>query len=535
MLDELSVTNLAILAEAHLEPGPGLVVVTGETGTGKTLLLGALRLLLGETSSKDQVGPAGDETTVEARFMFNDRERIAARRLSISGRSRAYLDGSMVPAAALSEHIAGSVEIVGQHDHLALAGASGLRRLVDGALDADGKGALAAYAEAWEVLVECRQQLELLGGDLRALERELDMVRFQADEIAEAGFAAGDDVVLAADAERLRNREALVEGLAAAAEALGEDGAGAALDQAAAHLRRVARHDPSLQPLAEQAVELAVLAGELATAAESAAEPSMGDGDALDAVEQRLAALGDLKRKYGASLDDVLEFGDTAARRAAELTSMLDRAEGADAALAAAEGEVAARGAALLAARGRAARKLAKRAIGHLTSLGFDDPVVHFDLVSALPGPGGADRVTLAFASDRALTPGPVAKTASGGELSRLVLALRLAAGVADADVIAFDEIDAGVGGSTALAMGKKLADLAVGRQVFCVTHLPQVAAFADSHYVVDRTGTTAAVRRVDGDDRVQEISRMLAGLAGSEKGRDHAAELLAAARGGPA
>lgn len=533
MLDELSVTNLAILADAHLEPGPGLVVVTGETGTGKTLLLGALRLLLGETSSRDQVGPAGEETRVEARFMLNGRERVAARRLSVNGRSRAYLDGSMVPAAALSEHIAGNVEIVGQHDHLALAGAAGLRRLVDGALDADGKGALAAYAEAWEVLVECRQQLELLGGGLRALERELDMVRFQADEIAEAGFAAGDDVALAADAERLRNRETLVEGLAAAAEALREDGAGAALDQAAAHLRRVAKHDPALQPLADQAAELSALAGELAGAAENAAEPSMGEGDALDAVELRLAVLGDLKRKYGASLDEVLEFGETATRRAGELTNLLDRAEGAEAALAEAEKEVAVRGAALLAARVSAGEKLAKRATAHLISLGFDDPVVHFDVVSAAPGPGGADRITLAFASNRALTPGPVAKTASGGELSRLVLALRLAAGVADADVIAFDEIDAGVGGSTALALGKKLADLAGGRQVLCVTHLPQVAAFADTHYVVDRHGTAAAVRLVDGDDRVQEISRMLAGLTGSEKGRDHAAELLAAAQGG--
>jgi DNA repair protein RecN (Recombination protein N) len=357
------------------------------------------------------------------------------------------------------------------------------------------------------------------------------MVRFQADEIAEAGFGAGDDVTLAADAERLRNRETLVEGLAAAAEALREDGAGAALDQAAAHLRRVSKHDPALQPLADQAAELAVLAGELASAAENAAEPSMDDGDNLNAVELRLAALGDLKRKYGASLDEVLEFGDAATRRAAELTSVIDRAEGAHAALAEAETNVATRSAALLAARVRATKKLAKRARSHLTSLGFDDPVVHFDVVSAAPGPGGADRITLAFASDRALTPGPVARTASGGELSRLVLALRLASGVADADVIAFDEIDAGVGGSTALALGKKLADLAGGRQVLCVTHLPQVAAFADTHYVVDRHGTAAAVRLVDGDERLREISRMLAGLAGSEKGRDHAAELLAAAR----
>jgi DNA repair protein RecN (Recombination protein N) len=437
----------------------------------------------------------------------------------------------MVPAAALTEAIAATVEIVGQHDHLAVATAAGVRRLVDAVLDADGKADLAAYAEAWERLMEWRERVDLLGGDRRALERELDVVRFQAEEISEAGFAPGDDALLVAEAERLRKRETLVAGLAAAARALGEDGAGAQLDLAAGELQRVARNDPSLQPLADQASELAVLAGELARDAEAAADPEAHDPARLESVEQRLARMGELRRKYGATLDDVLQFGEAAAQRGAELSSLLDEAEGAASALAAAEEEVAQRGEQLRRSRTDAAARLADGATSHLGELGFEDPVVAFEVSPAASSSAGADRIMLGFASDRALPAGPVGKTASGGELSRLVLALRLAAGVADAAVVAFDEVDAGVGGATALALGRKLADLARSRQVLCVTHLPQVAAFADTHYVADRSGAAATVREVRGDDRVKEISRMLAGLPGSRKGRDHAAELLAAAR----
>ena len=193
MLDELSVSNLGIIADATLEPGAGLVVVTGETGAGKTLLLGALQLLIGEPARRDQVGPEGDELRVEGRFQWVDGEHVAARRVSREGRSRAYVDGAMVPAKALSTKTDGLVEIVAQHDHLALASAAGVRAMIDGALDAAGQKTLADYRIAWERLVGLRHESELLGGDRRALERELDMVRFQAEEIADAGFAAGDD------------------------------------------------------------------------------------------------------------------------------------------------------------------------------------------------------------------------------------------------------------------------------------------------------------------------------------------------------
>jgi DNA repair protein RecN (Recombination protein N) len=243
-----------------------------------------------------------------------------------------------------------------------------------------------------------------------------------------------------------------------------------------------------------------------------------------------MAVIGDLRRKYGDTLSHVIGFGREVAARAETLESLLDRADSLTGEIEEARKRLAGNGEALTAARRRAAKSLAETAAGHLSELGFTEPLVRVLLEPASPGPGGCDRVSLRFASDAALEPGPVGRIASGGELSRLVLAINLAAGVADVPIVAFDEIDAGIGGSTALAMGRKLAALAGGRQVLVVTHLPQVAAFADSHFVVERTDTRARVRRVEGRERLAELTRMLGGLPDSERGQSHAAELLALA-----
>ncbi len=530
MLEELIVTNLGIIEEAHLEPGPGLVVVTGETGTGKTMLLGALRLLLGATARRDLVGPSGDEATVQARFTLGEDEVSVARRISKEGRSKAYLDGLMAPLRALEERTVGAVELVAQHDHLRLTNTAEVRRLIDANLDEDGAQVLDRYHAAWERLVDVRRRQEALGGDRRALERDLEVARHQAEEITAAGFVAGEDGELAGSADRLRNAQSIIEGLDEAATNLGEDGVEHTMDRVVLALTRVGDLDPASSGLLDQAVDLATLLAELrsditAAAADIAAEPQQ-----LEAVEARLALLGDLRRKYGETLDDVLSFAQTAEQRAAQLTKLLDEADGLDAALVTAEAAVAEAGVTLGAARRATAGRLAEVAVGHLAELGFSDPVVLFDVADTAPGPEGAQRIELRFASDAQLEAGPVGRIASGGELSRLVLALRLAAGAEEAAVAAFDEIDAGIGGSIALALGRKLARLAEHRQVLCVTHLPQVAAFAATHYVVDRIDGAAVVRKAEGEDRIEELARMLAGMPDSMRGREHAAELLAVA-----
>jgi DNA repair protein RecN (Recombination protein N) len=313
--------------------------------------------------------------------------------------------------------------------------------------------------------------------------------------------------------------------------ALGDDGAGGRLDLAGAEMQRLLRVDESLGDLAARLNVIVENLGEVQLEVASIASGLEHDPTELDSLETRIQRLGDLRRKYGETLDEVLGFGAQAAIRAAELEDLLGQAD--DLATDLAEKTEAATHAAneLTVHRTKAALRLETEAIAHLRELGMTDPVVHFEITASDLGPRGANRIELRFASDESLTPGPAAKVASGGELSRLTLALRLAAGIGDAAVIAFDEVDAGIGGTTALAMGEKLAALSSTRQIFCVTHLPQVAAHADTHLVVDRDGARATVRTVSGDDRLAELSRMLGGLPDSERGQLHAAELLASAQ----
>ncbi len=532
MLDELIVRNLGIIDEAHLEPGTGFVAVTGETGAGKTMLLGALRLLMGAASRRESVGPFGDEAVVDGRFVFAEAEEVTLRRrVTTEGRSKAYVDGSMVPARALLERTAGRIEVVGQHDHMLLATANGARQLIDSALGQKGQKAQQSYAAAWQVLVETRQKIELLGGSRRELERELEIVQFQADEIAAAGFEDGDDAELAKRVTRLRSAEDLASGLAAILDALGDEGAQTSLSAAATELGRLARLDPALEEETGRLDEISSGLGELQLDLASIAAGLEHEPGELDSLEGRIQLLSNLRRKYGENLGEVLAFGQAATQRATELQDLLGAADELEKALEAATLGASEAAAVLHNYRAKAGSDVAKNATLHLVELGMPAPIVRFDFRSIELGPTGADRIELAFASDRGLTPGPAAKIASGGELSRLTLALRLAAGVGDASLLAFDEVDAGVGGATALAMGEKLAALGVDRQLFCVTHLPQVAAHADTHYVVERSGSQATVRRIDGGDRLAELSRMLGGLADSERGQLHAAELLAVAQ----
>ena len=523
MIDELRVVNLGVIEDATIEPGPGLVVVTGETGAGKTMLLGALGLLLGGTARTDAIGPHGEEARVEGRFVEAE-ETVAARRITASGRSRAYLNGSMVAVKELTDHMAGRVEVVGQHDHL-LTRPGSVRDLVDDALDAEGREAVRIYQAAWSALREIEAAQEAIGGDRRALERELELVRHQADEIAGAGFAPGEDESLIIRSTRLRHAEELLTELAAAYDAVE---AAEGIDDAVGRIRRAETLDPTLGELAQQAATIQDQVGELRAGLRAAVEALEHDPGELQDLEFRIALLNDLKRKYGADLNEVLAFGEQAAARIAEIGDLLDRADRLESELHEAQAAVGLAGERLRTARRRVAKEIAGTTVGHLRQLGFSTPVVEIVVSATEPAAGGADTVELLFASDEAIAPGPAGRVASGGELSRLVLSLRLAGGVGEAAIIAFDEIDAGIGGATALAMGEKLQGLAAGRQVLCVTHLPQVAAFATTHLVVDREGATARVRPVVGDERVGEIARMLSGAEADRTARKHARELLA-------
>ncbi|MYD41117.1 MAG: AAA family ATPase [Acidimicrobiia bacterium] len=528
MLDELIVENLGVIERAEFRPGPGLVVITGETGAGKTLLLGALRLLMGEPADAGAVGPFRSEALVSGRWIVNGEEIAATRRVPRRGRSRGYLDGMVASVASLSDAVGGLVEIIGQQEHLRLRRPGQVREMLDATLDEKGIEAMGFYAKSWEERRRLEGVRAELGGGRAALERELDMVSFQADEIEAAGFSPGDDARLVSDARRLRNREALRahlgragEFLAAARESLGETSGelGAALAL-----------DPGLEELMSAVDSAEQLMEDAAYQAEGAAESLDIDAGTLEELERRLARLGDLRRKYGSTLEEVLEFGARASRRGEEIREMLLTADDLEVDLAASEGEVLRWSEALSAARRRAARGLAETASGHLRGLGFGRPVLGFEVSDAPAAAHGCDRIRLLFASDERLTPGEVGRVASGGELSRLVLALRLAGGTGSAPTMVFDEVDAGLGGAVALSLGDKLSAVSRGTQVLCVTHLASVAAFADQHWVIEREGASASVGPVGGEERVAELSRMISGDSDSRPGRNAARELLESA-----
>jgi DNA repair protein RecN (Recombination protein N) len=530
MLDELFVENLGIIASSRIEPGEGLVAVTGETGAGKTLLLGALRLLRGDSASSDRIGPHGDETRVEGRFTMGGDETVVARRVA-AGTSRAYLDGSMVPAKVLGDRLEALVEIVAQHEHLALGRDGSLRRLVDGSFDDSAKETALRYAGAWSRLKGLQADREALGGDVRALARDREMAEHEASEIESASPRLGEDEELRSTLSRVRHAGEITQSLGSASTLLDDEGSAADLLRSALDLVRSASElDPGLEALVVRIESAIVEIEDVGLEVRAAGEAVEHDPAALRQMEDRVAVLSDLKRKYGASVEEVLAYGASARDRATRLTTLAERAETIDDEITAAVAVAVECGEALAEVRRQAAAVLAERALELLKRLGFRDPILRIEVEPSVPGAHGADRLGLSFASDSGLTPGPVSKVASGGELSRLVLAVRVAAGVADADVVAFDEIDAGVGGATALSMGELLAHLSKGRQVLVVTHLPQIAAFADAHFVVERDGTSATVRRVEGADRLTELARMLSGIEDSERGQGHAEELLALA-----
>lgn len=525
MLHHLRVVNLGVLEDAAIDPAPGYTVITGETGAGKTLLLGGLRLILGAAADSNAVGPFSDQTRVDGLFGVGDTEVGASRVIPGDGRSRAYLDGSIVSAATLGERFGRIVEIVGQHDQLSITRRSHVLEVLDGAVDDAGEKARAEYRLAWSALEDALRRQEQLGGDEVELTRELDLARYQANEIEAAGLETGLDELLETQVSRLRNVEEIREHLFETYRS--SQRMSDLVGEMVARLRKAAGLDPGIAALAADAEGLAAGVADLARETRDRSDGLEDDPEALAELEARLTGLGELKRKYGRTLDEVIAYGDSTEQRVSELERLIADADQIDAQLATARASVRDKAGLLSEARHRAAEAVSARMMRHLQDLGLGSAVVHFGLEPVEPGPGGADRAELLYATDARFQPEPVRVVASGGELSRLVLAVRLATSDESSTTLVFDEVDTGIGGATALAMGRKLAELAHDGQVLCVTHLPQVAAHADAHFVVDRVDGVGKVRQVSGEERVTEITRMLAGQPESDAGKTAAAELL--------
>jgi DNA repair protein RecN (Recombination protein N) len=527
VLTELAVADLGVIAELSLLLGPGMTAITGETGAGKTLVVEAVELLVGGRADGVLVRPGADEARVEGRFTAEGDEVVLARVVPRDGRSRAYVNGRLATAATLAEWGARLVDLHGQHAHQSLLSASTQRA----ALDHFGHVDVVALAAARADVARVEAALAALGGDERARAREIDLLRFQVAELDRAGLTDGaEDERLEVDEDALADAVAHRDAGARAVEALsGElcaaDALGAAITAIAGRAPFGAQHDR----LTALAVELADVAADLRRAAESIEE----DPERLAAVRERRQLLHDLRRKYGETLEDVIAYAVDAGARLAELESRDERAAALDAERAAAlDAERAA------ARRVGSARRKAAPALASATQANLAELAMKKARLSVQVGEDPGDAVAFLLSANAGLPLQPLARVASGGELARAMLALRLVlAGAGDDSApptLVFDEVDAGVGGSAANAVGRALAALATSRQVLVVTHLPQVAAFADAQVVVtkDDDGRTTAARatRVEGSDRVIELSRMLSGSPESATAQEHAAELLAAA-----
>lgn len=527
MIEELAVRDLGVIADLRLLLGPGLTAVTGETGAGKTLIVTALELLVGARAEALVVRPGAGEAVVEGRFSDRGEERILGRVVPASGRSRAYVDGRMATVAGLSDAGAELVELHGQHAHQSLLTTAAQRA----ALDAFGGIDLVPLAEARERLRGIDARLVVLGGDERARAREIDLLSFQLAEIDAAELRGGDeDDELRAEEEALG--DALAHRLAAvsAHAALAEDGGAA--DSVGAAIAALSGRSPFVElesRLRAVAADLADAAGDLRRSGEQLEE----NPERLAEIQERRQLLASLRRKYGETLAEVIAYAEEGRARLRELQNHEAEATNLETQRERAAAEVNAAETAVRAARSRAAPAFATAIEEVLKTLAM--PKVRFGVRVGASGPG--DDVCFLLAANPGEPPLPLSRVASGGELARTMLAVRLAlsrAGateVGDPATLVFDEVDAGIGGEAAVSVGRALAALAQTRQVLVVTHLPQVAAFADNQVRVEKREvdgrTIATAVQLDEPGRVEELSRMLSGRPDSDTAREHAAELL--------
>ena len=567
MLHELRVENLLLMQRAELRLAPGLNMLTGETGAGKTLLAHALDLLLGGKARRDIVRPGAAEAYVEGVFALPpalaDSERlpadaeeiVLARRVWPDGRTRAYVCGRAATQADLQELGSQLLSFYGQHEHRKLMLSTAQLELLD-AYIGSGQQALreqlrGAHERVRELEGRAVELRELAG----ARDRELDLLTFELDEIEAAAPTEAEQADLSAERDRLRHQEVLVHAATVAADSLTpEAGVGATelLAEATGRLENVMAVDPRLTTLAQRLEVLRYesedITGELRGYLAELEGGEEGAGR-LEEVEERLALLARLERKHGGTIADVLAHAERCRARREELQNADSALEAVEAELAQARSERDALAGRLSKARRSKAPKLAAAVRERLAELAMADARFEIEL-SPRPdgcGPRGADAIEMRIAANAGGPLGPLREVASGGELSRVMLALlSVAHGMSDApqaadadpgetgSMLVFDEIDAGIGGHTARAVGEHLRALSAGRQILCITHLPQVAALADRHFTIVKDGSvtpaTTTVSALDGDAVVSELVRMLGGGSEDRAASEHARELLRAA-----
>ncbi len=552
MLAELSIDDLVLIARARLELSPGLNVISGETGAGKTLLAQAIGLLLGQKGGEDLIRPGASRALVQALFESGDEALAVARELPRGGRSRALMNGLLSSAGAVEETLRERLAFYGHLEHTRLLQLERQLDLLDGFASTEIAPLAEVYTAAYRRSQDLARALEALRGAGQEREREIDMLRFQADEIEAAAVEPGEDTRLAQERERARHAGKLLERVGGALSLLAGEGEHAALDGLRVAQRLVgeaAATDASLEPLAGRLDGLAAEADDLGGALRAYVDDLDVDPARRDAMELRYDKLKALMRKYGATADDVLAYAEDAKQRLALLEASEADEEQLAADSAAAQQAALDAAARLGEARRRLAPEFAARVAAELQDLAMPHAAFEVRLTPrsddaddlgarfAALGPRGADEVEFYFSANPGVPPRPLRDTASGGELSRAMLAIRGMVTLGDdVETLIFDEVDAGIGGVTAAALGERLARLAAQRQIVCITHLPQVAAHADRQFaIVKETDaeagvTETVVTQVEDEERLAELCRMLGAAPDDEAARQHAQGLLARA-----
>jgi len=559
MLAELRIVNFALIEQLSLQFQSGFTVLTGETGAGKSLLIDAIALLVGGRASTDQIRSGEDEAQLEAAFHLpdthpllqrlrlheiigqNESELILRRVLSRSGRHRVYVNGSLCPLRVLEELGGTLVDIHGQHEQQSLLATA---KQLD-ALDAFGRlfELRGRYEQAYQGWKELRTQLDALQRDVVDRARREDMLRFQAQEIEQACLLPDEEERLRSERQRLVHAHRLRE-LAHEAHAelqADEQGVLTRLGRIGRVLAELAQTDPAMGDCEQAAAESAIQLKELAGRLRDYVQQLEADPDRQAVVEDRLDLIQRLKKKYGGSVEAVFVTG----RQVQEELQLLDNREERTAELTARLDEEARRlrtlAQQLSKKRIEAAKRMTTLVEAELVALKMEQAIfqvtVSSDESAEGLGPAGRDRVEFLLSSNPGEPPRPLGRVASGGELSRIMLALKTVLAEMDqVPVLVFDEIDTGVGGAVAAAMGTRLRKLGAFHQVFCITHLPQVASHAEHHLLVEKglesQRTSTSVRALKGMGREEEIARMLSGLTITKKVRETAAELIAGAKG---
>jgi DNA repair protein RecN (Recombination protein N) len=565
MLVELRIRNFAIIEGAALYFGPGFNVLSGETGAGKTIIMTALGLLLGGRASPDMIRAGQNEAVVEGLFELEgeaplpegapefaeagQRELLIRRALAADGgRSRAYVNGEMATVQTLARMGQSLVQVYGQHEHQTLLRSESHLQLLDrhAALDA----MLEEYGAAYRATAQARARADELRERERTRAEQLELARFRIAELERAGLQPGEDEQLAGERTVLANAARLGAAAADAERMLAGESA-AALDAVARAETRVGEAaviDPKLKDAFELIRSARLGLEEAAHTLRDYAERVEADPARLEEIETRMAELTRLKRKYGGSLPSVLETLERSRVEIAGLERVSESRAEAESQLRDALDDLARMGAELSARRQSAAAELKRRMETELKTLGMRAPVFEarfapleksengFEHSGVTLGPGGADSIEFMLSPNLGQPPMALARIASGGELSRVMLALkRLEAQRRGVATMIFDEVDAGVGGAVAQVVGRKLKELARFHQVLCVTHLPQVAAFADTHFLIEkeerRGATRSRVSALAQAERIEEVARMLGGAEVTDKFRRAARELIERAR----